>query len=254
MSQVSAASYIAILRGIGAPVTLDNLAALLGWQRAEGGTASYNPFNTTLMAPGASSYNSVGVRNYTSAAQGVQATVATLKGSAYAGVVGALRKGNDPAQVAAAVGASPWGTPTFTSDIPSGMTLVNDLKAIGVKEKGGNFFAVGGSVSGLLGDVTGAVGGAASSAAGAIPGVSQAKAAADAVSTAAGDVVSPSWWGGMLLRVGFMVMGMVLLAVGILRLLGHAPGTTAAARISPQLAEQITSSGGGGVPPEAVAA
>lgn len=100
----------AILHGIGAPVTTANVHALMAWQRAEGGGARFNPFNTTQTAPGASSYNSVGVRNYTSYAQGLHATIQTLKNGYYPGVLAALHQGHNALAVAAAVGRSPWGT------------------------------------------------------------------------------------------------------------------------------------------------
>ena len=100
----------AVLHGIGAPVTAANLHALLAWQRAEGGSAKWNPFNTTQPASGAGSYNSVGVRNYRSYQQGLQATIQTLKNGHYGGVIAALHRGTNPLAVAAAIGASPWGT------------------------------------------------------------------------------------------------------------------------------------------------
>jgi cell wall-associated NlpC family hydrolase len=99
----------AVLQGLHIPVTKANVQDLLAWQRAEGGGATNNPFNTTQMASGAGSYNSVGVRNYTSAQQGLQATLQTLTNGRYSGILKALRSGNG-SQFASAVGASPWGT------------------------------------------------------------------------------------------------------------------------------------------------
>ena len=55
-----------------------NLWALVSWMQAEGGSARFNPLNTTLKKPGATDYNSVGVKNYKSFSQGVEATVETL--------------------------------------------------------------------------------------------------------------------------------------------------------------------------------
>lgn len=112
-----------LLHGIGAPNTLADRRALLAWQRAEGGSARYNPFNTTQGASGASAYNSVGVRNYTSYQQGLQATIQTLKNGHYGGVLQALRQGRNPYSVAQAVGNSPWGT--------SGSLMSSVLKGMG---------------------------------------------------------------------------------------------------------------------------
>ncbi len=110
-----------ILHGIGAPVTGGNLRRLAAWAKAEGGSASFNPFNTTLNEPGATAYNSFGpggkyhVRNYPNAAVGVKATDDTLLftggGQHYRELVAVLRNPNSTdAQFAAALGRSHWGT------------------------------------------------------------------------------------------------------------------------------------------------
>src|SRR5512146_1557714 len=92
---------VALLRALRAPVTPGNLRALDAWQRAEGGGASFNPLNTTQMARGASSYNSVGVRNFLSPQQGIQATAQTLVNGRYNPIVSLLRSGRaTPAQIA----------------------------------------------------------------------------------------------------------------------------------------------------------
>ncbi len=108
----------ALLMAMRLPVTADNVAAVTAWEMAEGGhwynTAYYNPLNTTQSMPGATVFNSVGVKAYTSWKQGLQATVITLKNGYYGGIIEALRRGNDSTAVAAAVGASPWGTGNFS--------------------------------------------------------------------------------------------------------------------------------------------
>ena len=53
------------------------------WQKAEGGTARFNAWNTTEPWPGATNYNPQGVKNYPNAATGTAATVATLKNGLY---------------------------------------------------------------------------------------------------------------------------------------------------------------------------
>jgi peptidoglycan hydrolase CwlO-like protein len=108
----------ALLVAMRLPVTADNVAAVAAWEMAEGGhwynTAYFNPLNTTQRMPGATVFNSVGVKAYTSWKQGLQATVITLKNGYYGSIIAALRRGNDAAAVAAAVGASPWGTGNFS--------------------------------------------------------------------------------------------------------------------------------------------
>jgi hypothetical protein len=101
----------ALARALHISLTPEVARFLSAWQRAEGGHASYNPFNTTQGAPGASRYNPIGVRNYPSAQAGIQATVQTLLSGRYAPIVNLLRSGHASAHdLAAAVEHSPWGT------------------------------------------------------------------------------------------------------------------------------------------------
>jgi peptidoglycan hydrolase CwlO-like protein len=99
------------------PQTRANQAAIVAWEMAEGGHwyngATYNPLNTTMPEPGATSMNSVGVKAYTSWSQGFTATLATLFNGNYAGIIAALRRGTSGQAVANAVAASPWGTQPF---------------------------------------------------------------------------------------------------------------------------------------------
>ena len=108
----------ALLEQLGMPLTEQNTAAITAWEMAEGGhwhnSAHYNPLNTTMPEPGATSMNSVGVKAYLSWAQGFTATIATLRNGYYGGILAALRAGDDAIAVADAVGASPWGTGNFS--------------------------------------------------------------------------------------------------------------------------------------------
>lgn len=103
---------VAFLRSIGAPVTKENLRFVNAWQRAEGGTAANNPLNTTQPAPGASAYNSVGVRNFTSPGQGIQALSKTITNGHYDRLLGMLRSGKaSAAQMASDIqDLKTWGT------------------------------------------------------------------------------------------------------------------------------------------------
>lgn len=51
---------------------------LKAWSQAEGGTAKWNPLNTTFRLPGSENYNSAGVQNYPAPTWGVYATGLTL--------------------------------------------------------------------------------------------------------------------------------------------------------------------------------
>lgn len=103
-----------ILSAMGWPQTQSNINAMVAWEEEEGGNwenpDSYNPLNTTMDASGAVSTNSQGVKKYTSWGQGIQATVATLKLPAYAGIRSAFASGNASQSLPAALTASPWGT------------------------------------------------------------------------------------------------------------------------------------------------
>jgi hypothetical protein len=112
--------YREILRGIGAPETENNLLYLFAWRQAEGGNATFNPFNTTQKAEGASNYNKVGVKNYTSPEQGLKATIKTLLNGRYGEIISSLKRDADPMETAEALERSPWGTGGLAKKVISG--------------------------------------------------------------------------------------------------------------------------------------
>lgn len=99
-----------VLRAIGAPETASNMQAMSAWVKSEGTSAAFNPLATCRKAPGATDFNSVGVKNFQSYEQGVQTTVGAIQNGLYQPVITALRRGDDPYAVADAIEASPWGT------------------------------------------------------------------------------------------------------------------------------------------------
>jgi hypothetical protein len=111
-----------LLRFLDYPVTRHNRVALVSWITAEGGPslddsfdpeqARFNPLNTTQPMPGATAFNSVGVRNYVSLAQGIEATAKTLlfDGHGYRAIRRHLRRNHHPARTLRAVERSDWGT------------------------------------------------------------------------------------------------------------------------------------------------
>lgn len=116
MADVGLQSFAtAVLKGLGAPTTSQNVRAIVGWAKAEGGhfhnDARYNPLNTTQPLPGAGNTGSQGnVKVYKDWSQGVQATVKTLKNGRYQPILSALAKGDSAEAVANAIGQTPWGT------------------------------------------------------------------------------------------------------------------------------------------------
>jgi hypothetical protein len=97
---------------VGAPVCGNNLVALVAWQAQEGTRAAWNPLATTMGMVGATQFNSVGVKNYLSLEQGLQATVLTLwrgrSAFGYGPVVQALQACAPPLLTAQAIQASLW--------------------------------------------------------------------------------------------------------------------------------------------------
>jgi peptidoglycan hydrolase CwlO-like protein len=100
----------AFLVAIGAPTSRANLVATVAWEAAEGTDATWNPLATTYDMPGATRYNSSGVRNYVSKGQGIEATVSTLKlsGHGYEAILASLRRGAPAMESAKAINASDW--------------------------------------------------------------------------------------------------------------------------------------------------
>jgi hypothetical protein len=100
-----------LLKSLGAPVTAENLRFIDAWTKAEGTKARFNPLATTRNAPGATAFNSVGVRNFPSYRVGVEKTRDTLLNGYYDPIVSLMRSGKATARdMASAVAESPWGT------------------------------------------------------------------------------------------------------------------------------------------------
>lgn len=68
----------------------NSIPMLRKWQEFEGGNAEWNPLNTKEDWTDATEYNSVGVKNYRTQEDGINATVATLHNGHYSGICTAL--------------------------------------------------------------------------------------------------------------------------------------------------------------------
>ena len=111
--------YKSILKGIGAPITDENMKFFYAWRQAEGGKARNNPFNTTQSKPGSTFYNCLkkgvsgcksGVRNYLSSQDVIDATVRTIKNGRYQNIINSLKSADSAEKSALALKSSPWGT------------------------------------------------------------------------------------------------------------------------------------------------
>jgi hypothetical protein len=106
----------AILNGLGAPGSNNNVNKLNAWNACEGNLAGHsglginNPFNTTLNFGGGTSVNGAGVKSYPTITIGVQATLQTLQAARYTAIVNNLVNDGSFAAFANAVGSSGWGT------------------------------------------------------------------------------------------------------------------------------------------------
>lgn len=114
MARVDDAFYAEVLRRIGAPVNSATMQFMKLWQRFEGASATYNPFNTAMPVAGATSYRGMNVKNYPTREAGIEATVKTFtqrnaKAYGYHRIVTALRASN-PAQAIQALINSSWAS------------------------------------------------------------------------------------------------------------------------------------------------
>jgi hypothetical protein len=96
---------------LGIPFNQVNRVIGIAWAAIEGSNALFNPWDTTEPWPGATDYNSVGVKNYRSWEDGVNATVATLKNGYYNHILAELKSPTATvAQKLNAINTSPWGS------------------------------------------------------------------------------------------------------------------------------------------------
>jgi hypothetical protein len=99
------------LTKVGMPITSENVRAIAAWEQAEGTKAHFNPLATTQGGfAGETRFNSVGVKNYATYQDGIDANAHALMNGRYGNILDALRAGNDAMAVARAIASSPWGT------------------------------------------------------------------------------------------------------------------------------------------------
>ena len=102
----------AFLRVMGAPACHENLVVTIAWQAQEGTQAAWNPLATTHRMHGSTDFNSVGVQNFRSLEQGLQATRETIDYGwdvyRYGAIVRSMRECADPLDTAQAIAASSW--------------------------------------------------------------------------------------------------------------------------------------------------
>jgi peptidoglycan hydrolase-like protein with peptidoglycan-binding domain/predicted nucleotidyltransferase len=105
--------YEEILKGIGAPITDENLKFFYAWRKAEGGKATNNPFNTTMNLKSdinKTNYNKIGVKNYSTPQYGVESTVKTLLNGRYSCIVNGLKNDIGSEEISRCSDLKTWGT------------------------------------------------------------------------------------------------------------------------------------------------
>jgi hypothetical protein len=110
--------YKQLLIYLRAPVTKENLKFLYAWRESEGKGGRYNPFNTTFSISGSTNYNKHGVKNYSSAQEGLIATIRTLTNGKYNCILNGLRKNLGARTIASCRGdLKTWGTGDLVSKV-----------------------------------------------------------------------------------------------------------------------------------------
>ena len=103
---------VTLLRSLAVLVRGNNLVSLVAWQSAEDTSASWNPLAMTPPVAGAGDFNGVGVKNYDSLLDGIDATVATLRDGwatqGYGWIVYRLSQCSAPTITVQAINASNW--------------------------------------------------------------------------------------------------------------------------------------------------
>jgi len=101
-----------LLKVLGAPTCRDNRVVVVSWQVQEFTQAAWNPLATTHRLPGSTGFNSVGVQNYVSLQQGLQATDETIANGwdayGYGAIVRSLRACAPALTTASAIAGSSW--------------------------------------------------------------------------------------------------------------------------------------------------
>ena len=112
--------YKKVLQCLGAKPTKGNMSFMYAWRQAEGAKAKFNPFNTTKKMPGATKFNSVGVKNYETMEDGVKATCETLKLGYYTDILNGLKNDVGLYELSRMESLKKWGTGPLLAKVADG--------------------------------------------------------------------------------------------------------------------------------------
>jgi uncharacterized coiled-coil protein SlyX len=95
-----------------APTCRENRVVVVAWQVQEFTQAAWNPLATTHRMQGSTDFNGVGVQNFVSLEQGLEASKETIQNGwdiyGYGAIVGSLRRCDDALTTASRIAASSW--------------------------------------------------------------------------------------------------------------------------------------------------
>jgi uncharacterized coiled-coil protein SlyX len=101
-----------LLRIFDAPTCRENRVVVVAWQVQEFTQAAWNPLATTHRMAGSTDFNGVGVQNFVSLEQGLEATKETIQNGwdvyGYGAIVESLRRCDDALTTASKIAASSW--------------------------------------------------------------------------------------------------------------------------------------------------
>ena len=101
-----------LLRIFGAPTCRENRVVVVAWQVQEFTQAAWNPLATTHRMTGSTDLNGVGVQNFVSLAQGLEATKETIQNGwdvyGYGAIVTSLRRCDAASATASRIATSSW--------------------------------------------------------------------------------------------------------------------------------------------------
>lgn len=115
--------------GLHAPVNTHTIDAILAWLEGENTKARNNGLATTRSGHGGTPFNSAGVMNYPTFADGMLATLETIRLTPYAQLRDAIKAGTSAHAICKLIVASPWGT----KSVPLDAILANPAKYAAVK-------------------------------------------------------------------------------------------------------------------------
>jgi hypothetical protein len=98
------------LLNISKPTSVNNIMSMVAWAASENSEATWNSWDTERVEAGDTDFNSAGVKNYDSQAEGLAAFKATILNGDYADILACFDASDPPAVTCSVITNSPWGS------------------------------------------------------------------------------------------------------------------------------------------------